>query len=326
MEAALVDAAEILRAGGLVAFPTETVYGLGADATNAAAVAGVFEAKGRPATNPLIVHAYDSSMARQCVAHWPVRAAKLAERFWPGPLTIVLPKSELIPAIVSAGLETVGVRVPANLVARRLIERTGRPLAAPSANRSTGISPTRAAHVLKDLNGRIDLVIDGGATLVGIESTVVDVSGDRIRILRPGVVTAEQIGMAIGEEVEGAECVLGSDEERRSMASPGQMRVHYAPRTLTTRWDVTDVERFSKEGKTGLLVLGHRGFAPTWDVAMHIELNTAEMAQAGLFEALHRLDDALLDEIMIILPPEQPEWRAVRDRVLRASRLGLMRE
>ncbi len=175
--AAISEAARVLRAGGLVAFATETVYGLGADATNPEAVARIFEAKGRPSTNPLIVHVADKADALACVAEWPGRADRLADRFWPGPLTLVLPRSSIIPDIVTAGQETVGVRVPRSGVARWLILEAGCPVAAPSANRSTGISPTEARHVLKDLDGKVDLVLDSGPTGVGIESTVLDLSG-----------------------------------------------------------------------------------------------------------------------------------------------------
>ncbi len=177
----------MLRRGGLVAFATETVYGLGADATDPAAVTGIFEAKGRPAVNPLIVHADGLEMARSCVASWPEEARILAEACWPGPLTLVLPRSARIPNVVTAGRETVGIRVPDTRVARLLIARTGRPVAAPSANRSTGISPTLARHVLKDLDGRIDLILDSGPTALGLESTVVDLSRDSPRLLRPWV-------------------------------------------------------------------------------------------------------------------------------------------
>ena len=187
---ALAEAADILRGGGLVAFATETVYGLGADATNPEAVARIFEAKGRPSFNPLIVHADSTAMARRLVAGWPDEAEVLARCFWPGPLTLVLPRSGIIPDVVTAGRETVGVRVPRPEVARRLIAAAVCPVAAPSANRSTGISPTLASHVLRDLDGKVDLILDSGQTAVGLESTVVDLTLRQPRVLRPGPVTA----------------------------------------------------------------------------------------------------------------------------------------
>ena len=224
--AVIAEAAAILRTGGLVAFATETVYGLGADATNPSAVARIFEAKGRPSTNPLIVHVADKADALACVAEWPDRADLLADRFWPGPLTMVLPRSSIIPDIVTAGQDTVAVRVPRAGVARWLIFESGRPIAAPSANRSTGISPTTAQHVIKDLDGKIDLILDSGQTTVGIESTVLDLSTDLPRVLRPGEVTLEQIAEVLGEWVEGP---AGRTEPGDPARSPGQMAVHYAP-------------------------------------------------------------------------------------------------
>ena len=195
----------MLRRGGLVAFATETVYGLGADATDPAAVTRIFEAKGRPDANPLIVHADGPDMARSCVANWPDEARLLAEACWPGPLTLVLPRSARIPDVVTAGLETVGVRVPDTRVARSLIARAGRPVAAPSANRSTGISPTLARHVLKDLDGRIDLILDSGPTALGLESTVLDLSRDSPRLLRPGPFSREFLAETLGKDVVGPE-------------------------------------------------------------------------------------------------------------------------
>ncbi len=227
-EPTLREAAGILRAGGLVAFATETVYGLGADATNPAAVARIFEAKGRPATNPLIVHVPHRILARRCVADWPEHAEILAKRFWPGPLTLVLPRSELIPDIVTAGHQTVGVRVPQTTVARRLIARARCPIAAPSANRSSGISPTLARHVAADLGDRVDLILDSGQTTVGLESTVLDLTTREPRILRPGPITAEAMEHVLGG-VRVREAIGNSAAPDRPLTSPGQMAVHYAP-------------------------------------------------------------------------------------------------
>ena len=187
-----------MRRGGLVAFATETVYGLGAIATLPEAVSRIFAAKERPAINPVIVHVAGVAQAGHCVAEWPATAQTLAERFWPGPLTLVLNRSAIIPDQVTAGNDTVGVRAPAGKVARGLIERTGQPIAAPSANRSNRISPTRAEHVLADLDGRIDLIIDSGPTALGLESTVLDLTTSTPRLLRPGPISIEELEAVLG--------------------------------------------------------------------------------------------------------------------------------
>ena len=188
----------MLRGGGLAAFPTETVYGLGANALDAAAVARIFAAKGRPANNPLIVHLADAAQVREIAADWPESASRLAERFWPGPLTLVLPRRDIVPDIVTARGPTVAVRVPAHPVAQALLRAAALPLAAPSANRSTELSPTRAEHVLRGLEGRIDLLLDGGPTAGGIESTVLDVTIMPPRLLRPGLIGVAQLEAVIG--------------------------------------------------------------------------------------------------------------------------------
>ena len=204
------EAAHVLSQGGLVAFATETVYGLGAVATNESAVARIFEAKGRPSVNPLIVHVDGIGQARQCTATWSETAQLLAEHFWPGPLTMVLPRSALIPHIVTAGRETVGLRVPATTIAHGLIERVGQPLAAPSANRSNRVSPTCGEHVLADLDGRIDLILDSGPTTVGLESTVLDLTRSPLRILRPGPIGPRELEQCLG----GLDYVEATSQER----------------------------------------------------------------------------------------------------------------
>lgn len=220
-------AAEVLRRGGLVAFPTETVYGLGADAFNAAAVRRIFAAKGRPADNPLIVHiASPDGITPELVSEWPPAAAALARAFWPGPLTLVVRAGHRVPAVVTAGLPTVAVRCPAHDVARALIEASGRPVAAPSANRSGRPSATRAEDVWEDLAGRIDVLLDAGPAPVGVESTVVDVSGPRPRLLRPGGVPLEDLEAVLGEPVEGATDLAPGEPP----PSPGMKYRHYAPR------------------------------------------------------------------------------------------------
>lgn len=222
-------AAQIIRDGGLVAMPTETVYGLAADALNGEAVAKIFRAKGRPMDNPLIVHIAALEDAKRLVSRFPETARLLAERFWPGPLTMVLPKSELIPDEVSAGLDTVGIRFPAHPLAQSLIRESGTPLAAPSANRSGIPSPTSAQHVLHDMDGRIEAVLDGGECRVGLESTVITLASDRPRLLRPGGVTLEQMEAVIGA-IDVDDAVLHRLKDGVKAASPGMKYRHYAPK------------------------------------------------------------------------------------------------
>lgn len=317
---AVIDhAAELLRRGRLVAFATETVYGLGADATNPEAVARIFEAKGRPSFNPLIVHADDTAMARACVADWPELADALAARFWPGPLTLVLPRSAIIPDIVTAGRATVGVRVPRPLVARMLIARTGRPIAAPSANRSTGISPTLASHVLRDLDGRIDLILDSAQTQVGLESTVLDLTTRRPRILRPGPITAIDLEPFAGP-LHVHEAAIA--RPTAALASPGQMAVHYAPRARTVRVDLAaDLAHIAWPTRAALVVLGTHALPSLPAGLLHrFFLPDAESAARDLYVVLHQCDALGVDLIVILPPPDRPDWHAIRDRIARASR------
>jgi L-threonylcarbamoyladenylate synthase len=326
--AAIEQAARVLRDGGLVAFATETVYGLGADATNPAAVARIFEAKGRPPSNPLIVHLADKSDALDCVSTWPDRASRLADRYWPGPLTMVLPRSSIIPDIVTAGQDTVGVRVPSAGVARWLILEAGRPIAAPSANRSTGISPTLAKHVIQDLGTRVDLILDSGPTTIGIESTVLDLSGDRPRVLRPGEITREELSEFLGDFVGGPGDRLKTGDAARS---PGQMAIHYAPRTPTFRMERDQIPMARIEGRFCTMIVGERpdnGVPqprmphPRIEVSPPLLYRLADPqgASRNLYAWLHELDGLGLDFILIIPPPDEPRWSAVRDRIWRASR------
>ena len=222
----MLDQAAGVLGGGLVSFATETVYGLGAIAIDSAAVGRIYTAKGRPGLNPVIVHVAAIEQARGCVAKWPEAAERLASQFWPGPLTLVLPRARVIPDIVTAGRETVAVRVPAGRVALELIARTGQPLAAPSANRSNRLSPTQAAHVLADLDGRIDLVLDSGPTSVGLESTVLDLSSQPPRVLRPGPIARTMLERALGG-IKITEHAAGTSSDQP--ASPGQLPVHMRP-------------------------------------------------------------------------------------------------
>ena len=321
--AILAEAAAILRSGGLVAFATETVYGLGADATNPEAVARIFEAKGRPPTNPLIVHVAGKADALACVARWPDRADRLADRFWPGPLTLVLPRSEIIPDIVTAGQDTVGVRVPRPSVARWLIFETGRPIAAPSANRSNGISPTEARHVLKDLDGKVDLILDSGPTTVGIESTVLDLSNDTPRVLRPGQVTLEEIAALLEGPVTGPGEQATLDGPARS---PGQMDVHYAPRTPAYRIDRDRIPSGPIDGSFHLIIIGDGPdrLPPMIVRSEHgrpaDRLADPRDAARLIYAKLHEFDELGLDFLLVVPPPDEPRWQAVRDRIWRATR------
>ena len=316
--AALEEAAGVLARGGLVAFATETVYGLGAVATDAAAVSRIFEAKGRPAVNPLIVHVADVAQAGECVAEWPADADRLTARFWPGPLTFVLPRSARIPEIVTAGKPTVGVRCPAGRVAHELVARCGRPLAAPSANRSNRLSPTRAEHVLADLEGRIDLIVDSGPTTVGLESTVVDLTVDPPRLLRPGPIDAAELEAALG----GRSLAMpdtGASVDRP--ASPGQMPVHYSPRTVAFRVDTPGELR----DRPDLVEMAVLGFGPDPLVlpgpsGRMMRLDSPATAARHLYDVLHEFDALRPRAIVVIMPPDRPEWLAIRDRLLRATR------
>jgi L-threonylcarbamoyladenylate synthase len=315
----LAQAATILRQGGLVAFPTETVYGLGANALDATAVQRIFEAKGRPATNPLIVHVAGTAQAKEVVSDWPPIATRLAEQFWPGPLTLVLPKRPSVPDIVTAGGPTVAVRVPAHPVAQGVIAATGLPLAAPSANRSTRLSPTRAEHVRKDLAGRIDLILDGGPTPGGLESTVIDLACSPPRILRPGLVTPEQIEKIIGPIQWQPHPSMAPGPAR----SPGMMARHYAPKT--------PLELAEDDGWNLVVSCAVKGQRVGW---LTFRLPAAQLPEQVrplempsnpllygklLYDVLHSLDDSGLDRIVVAMPPDSPDWLAIRDRLRRAA-------
>lgn len=313
-DAALERAAALLRAGKLVAFPTETVYGLGALALDPAAVRRIFAAKGRPPTNPLIVHVGSVEQARQVVASWPPVASRLAEAFWPGPLTLVLPKAEAVPPEVSAGLPSVGVRLPAHPLAHELLRRVGAPLAAPSANRYTAVSPTTARHVEKSLDGRIDAILDGGPTGVGIESTVVQIVGDAVRILRPGAISRADL-----EEVARVEEGGAPEVAEGALPSPGLARRHYAPEVevrLVYPLELREATLDATE-EVGVIALQPRPFLSG---ARWIELpaDPALYAQQ-LYAALHAMEDVGVEVLLIEVPPPGVEWEGVRDRLERAA-------
>jgi len=295
------EAAELIRAGKLVAFPTETVYGLGANALDAAAGRRIFEVKGRPSTSPLIVHVDSVEMARRVVGAWTSPADVLARTYWPGPLTIVIPKDACVPDIVTAGLPTVGVRMPAHPLALELIRAAGVPIAAPSANRFTGISPTTAEHVRQSLGDRVDCVLDGGPTRVGIESTVLSLAGAPV-LLRPGTISREEIEKLIGP-VALAGVVEGAH------AAPGMHARHYSPRTRVILGDPPG------EGRGAHLWLTQAASA-----ARSIQMpRDANAYAAALYATLHLLDGEGFDWIAIELPPGAPAWEGVRDRLRRAA-------
>lgn len=298
-DAAVAEAAARLRAGGAVAVPTETVYGLAADATSAEAVAGIYAAKGRPSFNPLIVHVPDVAAAAR-IAVLGDAARALAARFWPGPLTLVLPLAEGhgIAGLVTAGLPTVAVRVPAHRAMRAVLAAFGGPLAAPSANRSGAISPTRAAHVVASLGAAAGLVIDDGATEAGLESTIV-APGDPPRLLRPGPVTAEMIEAALGEALAGAGELI---------SAPGMLASHYAPGK--------PVRLEAAAARPGEWLIGFGAVAGDETLSATGDLREAA---ARLFEALHRADAAPGDGIAVAPVPEAGLGVAINDRLRRAA-------
>ena len=292
-------AAQILRSGGLVVFPTETVYGLGANARDPEAIGKIYALKGRPATSPLIVHVASIEQARQLAAEWLPEADRLARQYWPGPLTLVVPKKPIIPESVTAGLPTVGLRMPRHPVALALLREAGVPIAAPSANRFTQLSPTTAQHVREAFGDETPFLLDGGPCEVGLESTVIAVTKDGLEVLRPG--------MAFVDEAAAAE--ESSEEAHRA---PGQHKKHYSPRTR-----VLLVSRgfLPREGRGAYLWLAYNASA-----AHKLRMpERPEDYAAQLYGTLHEIDRESYDWIAVELPPETPEWAAIRDRLTRAA-------
>ncbi|MBA4791605.1 MAG: threonylcarbamoyl-AMP synthase [Rhizobiales bacterium] len=310
--AAPQEAASILAAGGVVAFPTETVYGLGADAGNARAVAAVYAAKGRPAFNPLIAHLPDLEAAL-ALGDFSDAARRLGAAFWPGPLTLVVPcrDMEAVCDLARAGLDTVALRVPAHPAARAFLEAAGRPVVGPSANRSGHVSPTDAAHVAEDLSGRIDAILDGGATPVGVESTIVDCSGPAPTLLRPGGITRAALEAVLGRPVPDA---AADDAERPQ--SPGRLASHYAPRAAV---------RLEADGvRAGEALLTFAGARPPGSefAALVLDLSPSgslEEAAANLYAALRRLDADGADAIAVVPLPREGLGEAIADRLGRAA-------
>lgn len=330
-QAAVRRAADLLWAGHLVALPTETVYGLAANALDPEAVKRIFEAKGRPAVNPIIVHVASLEMARTCVARWTPLAERLAQAFWPGPLTLVIERSAIIPDVVTAGGATVGVRWPSHPFIQAVIQACGFPLAAPSANPSNEISPTTAQHVARSLDGRIPLVVDGGPSRVGIESTVLDLASAPPRLLRPGMVNADALLAVLGS----AGLSIGAASAQSGgpvLRSPGMLKRHYAPkaRLLVLHW------RDDEDLKAQIQKTMNQANAPLLLSQCHVIAHTVVPAGAAfgrvaviprepeayaraLYAELHQSDAASASAIIVEAPPSGESWRAIADRLARAS-------
>lgn len=319
LAAAVQEAVAVLRRGGLVAFPTETVYGLGANAFDESAVARIFAAKGRPSFNPLIVHLATADSLSSVASEVSPLSRRLAEAFWPGPLTLVLPRAPAVPAIVAAGLSTVGVRVPAHPVAHALLAAFGLPIAAPSANAFTRVSATTAAHVVAQLAAVVDLVLDGGAATVGIESTVVDATGERAVLLRPGAVSVAAIERVVGPVHRSSVAAAGTAPR----PAPGMIDRHYAPRTPLVAFPTAEraaVERHlvaaSRHGATGLVAFDVAGSA----ASCRIEMPRDPLGYAReLYAALHQLDEAGCTIGFVEAIPDDVAWEAIADRLRRAG-------
>ena len=292
-------AAEIIRAGGLVVFPTETVYGLGANALDASAVRKIYALKGRPATSPLIVHIGSVEQAREFAAEWPEDAERLARDYWPGPLTLVVPKKPAIPDEVTAGLSTVGLRMPRHPVALELLRVAGVPIAAPSANRFTRLSPTTAQHVREAFGEETPFLLDGGPCEVGLESTVIAVTSDGLEVLRPGMALVD-------------DAIAGTEPGTEAHRAPGQHKKHYSPQTRVL---LVSHGHLPRHGHGAYLWITEEAAA-----LRAIRMPAQQEAYAAqLYSRLHELDHACMDWIAVEFPPDTPEWAAIRDRLTRAA-------
>ena len=298
-------AAQILRAGGLVAFPTETVYGLGADASSAKAIARLYEVKRRPSDHPVIVHFSDAAGAFSWAQDVPETARKLAGKFWPGPLTLILKRSPKAHDFVTGGQDTVGLRVPSHPIAHQLLKEFGGGIAAPSANRFGKVSPTTAAHVREDLGGDVDLVLEGGPSEVGIESTIVDLSGETAVLLRPGAITRAQI-----------EKIVQLEDRKSSVRHSGGLERHYAPRTPARLVPTHALDKEIAKGQS-VAVLAFSRPDERVDFWLRMPRDPQVYAQK-LYAALRELDSAECEQILVEAPPETADWAAVRDRLKRA--------
>lgn len=319
-ESQLAQAARIIREGGVVAFPTETVYGLGADATCPEAVARVFEIKNRPRFDPLIVHVADAPAARALAAPWPQAAQRLADRFWPGPVTLVLPRrAEVIPDIVTAGLPTVAIRVPDHPVAIELIRLAGVPIAAPSANRFGSVSPTTAAHVRESLGKAVDFILDGGPCRAGVESTIISFVGGAPTLLRPGAAPIEEIEALIGPVERAPQRRGGASMADEAPLAPGMLDRHYA--TATPLHLRGEAPASLDAARCGRLCLAPPADASSWRAVEALSpAGDLRQAAAGLFAAMRRLDALGLDAIIADEFPQTGLGLAINDRLRRASR------
>ncbi len=303
-------AAQLLRAGRLVAFPTETVYGLGANALDAEAVARIYAVKRRPLTSPLIVHVVSTEMTQSLVADWPEAAERLARLFWPGPLTLVVKKKPAIPDIVTAGLSTVAVRMPAHPIAQALIQTAGVPIAAPSANRFTELSPTTADHVRHSLGSEVDLILDGGPCQVGIESTVLSLAEAKPTLLRPGGIPRIELEAIIGP------VAIAPDLQAGAHPSPGMYPRHYSPRTSLY---LAGNGKLPDQGQ-GIYLRHHNPPSRTnINITIHQMPQSAADYAASLYDVLRLADSGNYNWIAVDIPPRTPEWEAVHDRLRRAA-------
>lgn len=317
------SAASMLRDGGVVAFPTETVYGLGADAANRQAVRRIFGIKGRPADHPLIVHLADPGMIDRWARDVPADALRLAERFWPGPLTIILRRSATVSDLVTGGLDTVGLRVPAHPVDQNLLREFGGGVAAPSANRFGRISPTCADHVRDELGSTPDLILDGGDCQVGLESTIISLVHDRPVLLRPGGISLPQLCEALGREV------AHPGQPDPALRAPGCHASHYAPLTPSSIISAVHLSAVLQEsvaaGESAAILCYTEPVTAPYPVSQCLLLPNDPIGYGqALYASLRRLDSESYDKILIEAPPESETWRAVRDRLCRAVHPGKM--
>ncbi|HLX94163.1 MAG TPA: L-threonylcarbamoyladenylate synthase [Verrucomicrobiae bacterium] len=322
-QAAVKRAAELLQAGEVIALPTETVYGLAANALDETAVARIFQIKGRPANNPVIVHVSGIEMAKRCVNAWSVNADKLAKAFWPGPLTLVLPRAEAIPDVVTAGGATVGVRWPSHPIMQAVIRRCGFPLAAPSANLSSRVSPTNAEHVRQQLGDKIAVIVDGGQSQVGIESTVLDLTVSPTGLLRPGMINVQSLAAVCGKAQSPMSKLQTPDSALRS---PGLLKKHYSPRArlvvLNWRNDAdlnSQLSTFNRPLST-CHIIAHTTIPSGENFAqVSVIPHDAEAFARAIYAELHRCDEAGAEWIVVEAPPETPAWSAIADRLQRAT-------
>lgn len=325
------QAAEVLKSGGTVVFPTETVYGLGANALDENAVKKIFAAKGRPSDNPLIIHIWDIGQASGLVSEIPGALHTLAEAFWPGPLTLVMKKSPKVPELVTAGLDTVGIRMPDHTIALALLKETGVPVAAPSANISGSPSPTRAEHVIKDMNGKVDIIIDGGDCIVGLESTVLDITGDTPVILRPGGITAEQIQEVLGKIAVDKHVYGKFDAQGVRPKSPGVKYRHYSPKAevILVEGPVDQIageilrqaRDFEAGGKkVGILATDQtKDWYPCGIVISAGDRNNPQTIAANIFKLLRQFDETGVDVILAEGIDKKGIGMAIMNRMIRAA-------